>query len=202
MEQRTPVAVFDFDGTITRRDTLLPFLLFVFDWPGVLLRSIPLLPVLLGYAVKLVDNGVAKERVIRHLFDGVPELKFQEWCERFAEERLPALVRFNAMTRLSWHRQQGHRCIIVSASMEDYLKPWAEQNGIGEVLATRLSRYDNGTVQGHFLEGNCYGEQKVARLAALLGDLDNYEIYAYGDSRGDRELLAVAEHPFYRVMPG
>jgi len=87
--------------------------------------------------------------------------------------------------------------VLASASLELLLEPWARAAGVDDVLATRLEVRD-GRLTGRLAGPNCYGPEKVARLEALVGDLAGVELYAYGDSRGDRELLAAAQHPVYR----
>jgi HAD superfamily hydrolase (TIGR01490 family) len=198
----TIVAVFDFDGTITYRDTLFSFLLYLVGPWRLFLNTIPLLPTLSGYAIKLIPNSVAKERVFIRFLAGMPEGIVLEYANRFAETRVPSLVRENALKRLAWHRQQGHRCVVVSASIEDYVAPWAYAAGFDDVIATRLQRGNDGALTGCYDGQNCYGPEKVRRLRELLGDTTNLELYAYGDSRGDRELLALADHAYYKKMPG
>jgi phosphatidylglycerophosphatase C len=87
--------------------------------------------------------------------------------------------------------------ILVSASLEIYLLPWAKTIGLDQVIGTRLA-VQNGLLTGRIIGQNCYGAEKVKRLQAVLGDLSQYCIYAYGDSRGDRELLEIATCPYYR----
>jgi HAD superfamily hydrolase (TIGR01490 family) len=114
---------------------------------------------------------------------------------------LPGLLREEALQRLAWHRRQGHRCVVISASLGVYVQPWALQAGFDEVIASRLETTADGCVTGKLAQGNCYGAEKVRRLEALLGDRAGYTLYAYGDSRGDRELLSLADHAYYRRMP-
>jgi phosphatidylglycerophosphatase C len=87
--------------------------------------------------------------------------------------------------------------VLASASLDLLVEPWARTAGVDDVLATRLQVRD-GRLTGLIAGRNCYGREKVARLRALLGDLAGVDLYAYGDSRGDRELLAAAQHPAYR----
>ena len=195
------VAAFDFDGTITYRDTLGPFLLYLAGPFGVLVNGLLLLPVLVAYVLHLMPNSVAKERVLRRFLGGKSSAELETVARRFVGERLTALVRPQALARLAWHRAQGHRCIVVSASIDDYVGPWALAAGFDDVIATQLARDGNGRLSGGYDGANCYGFEKARRLQALLGDGD-YELYAYGDSRGDRELLALADHAFFRTMPG
>ncbi|MBZ0251782.1 MAG: HAD-IB family phosphatase, partial [Candidatus Methylomirabilis sp.] len=81
-----------------------------------------------------------------------------------------------------------------------YLEPWGRKAGFDDVLCSRLA-LEGGAPTGRLEGGNCFGPEKVARLARALGPLERYELYAYGDSRGDRELLAAAAHPFYKTFP-
>ncbi len=101
-----------------------------------------------------------------------------------------------AIEKLNWHQQQGDRVIVVSASMEDWLKPWCDSKGV-ELLATSLLS-DNGIISGEFATPNCHGEEKVNRIKALLNLSDYDRIFAYGDSSGDTEMLAIADEGFYR----
>ncbi|GAB4296428.1 MAG: HAD-IB family hydrolase [Thiohalomonadaceae bacterium] len=202
MTARPIVAVFDFDGTITYRDTLLPFLRRLHGWGGVLRGALPLLPTLGGFALRLVPRDVAKERVLIRFLTGLSEAELRRLGADYAQQDIPRQVRPQALARLAWHRRQGHRCVVVSASIEHYVAPWARAAGFDDVLATRLAVDDAGRVSGRYDGANCYGAEKVRRLQQLLGTAADVEIYAYGDSRGDRELLALADHAYYRTMPG
>lgn len=195
------VAAFDFDGTLTHRDSLLPFLFYATTLPVFASNMFALLPTLAGYALGLVPNGVAKQRLLTRFFAGTPVEQLRGQAEQFAAQRLSALMSPAALRRLAWHKRQGHRCIVISASLELYVRPWAIAAGFDEVIASRLETSADGQVSGRLLEGNCFGSEKVRRLEALLGDRSAYTLYAYGDSRGDRELLSSADFAFYRRMP-
>ncbi len=201
VDNRPVVAAFDFDGTLTCRDTLLPFLLQLAGWGGVLRGTLALSPTLLGYGLRLLPNDVAKERVLRRFLAGMGEEELRCAGARYAREHLPRMMRPAALARLEWHRRQGHRCVVISASIEHYVAPWARTAGFDDVIATRLALDSAGRVTGGYDGANCYGVEKVRRLCALLDVREDYEIYAYGDSRGDHELLALADHAWYRTMP-
>lgn len=195
------VAAFDFDGTLTYRDSLLPFLLYATTLPVFASNMFVLLPTLAGYALGLIPNGVAKQRLLTRFFSGIPIERLRAQAEQFAAQRLPGLIRPAALRRLAWHKRQGHRCVVISASLELYVRPWALQAGFDEVIGSRLETLQDGRVSGRLLEGNCFGSEKVRRLEALLDDRNGYTLYAYGDSRGDRELLSGADFAFYRHIP-
>ncbi len=196
------VAAFDFDGTLTRRETLLAFLLHTLGTARVAYHALILSPTLLGYALKLIPNDIAKQRVFAQCLGGMCMDELAKHGEQFAQQVLPGLMKQEAMQRLAWHQQQGHRCVVISASMTLYVSPWASKAGFDDVLATNLETRADGTTTGKLAGENCYGIEKVRRLEALLGKREGYTLYAYGDSRGDRELLALADFGFYREMPG
>jgi HAD superfamily hydrolase (TIGR01490 family) len=195
------VAAFDFDGTLTRRDTLLPFLLHTLGAAAVARHALVLSQTMAGYALGLIANGVAKERVLVRYLGGMRLDELQQEAEQFAAYVLPGLLRENAMQRLAWHQQQGHRCVVISASLELYVRPWAQRAGFDDVIATHLEIREDGRITGKLSGANCYGIEKTRRLQALLGARDGYTLYAYGDSRGDRELLSLADYAYYRQIP-
>jgi phosphatidylglycerophosphatase C len=195
------VAAFDFDGTLTRRDTLLPFLRYLLGDARVARHALVLSPTLLGYGLGLINNGVAKERVFMQCLGGMEMDTLRRQGERFATQVLPGLLRQQALRRLEWHRQQGHRCVAISASLELYVRPWAQSAGFDDVIATQLEVRQDGRVSGRLAGVNCFGHEKILRLEALLGPRSGYSLYAYGDSRGDRELLSSADYAYYRHIP-
>lgn len=193
-------AAFDFDGTLTRVDTLIPFLLY-FAGPLAFVRRIAAeAPTLLLYALGRLRNDVAKERILARFLAGVPLETLREAGAAYAARGLPRLLRPAGMRRLAWHRERGHRCVLVSASLDLYLAPWAKAAGFDDLVCSSLA-LQGGLPTGRLAGGNCYGPEKLARLRERLGPLEGWELYAYGDSRGDRELLAAAAHPYYRAFP-
>jgi len=195
------VAAFDFDGTLTRRDTLLPFLLYLLGGAQILRDALILSPTLVGYGLGMIRNGIAKERVLTRCLAGMRMHELQQEAERFAALTLPGLLRQEALQRFDWHKQQGHRCVVISASLDIYVRPWALKVGFDDVIATHLETLKDGSVTGKLLGENCFGIEKVRRLDALLGARSGYTLYAYGDSRGDKELLSAADYAYYRRIP-
>ncbi|MBA3816722.1 MAG: HAD family hydrolase [Parachlamydiaceae bacterium] len=196
------IAAFDFDGTITTRDSLLPFLFFSNGRITTLKKLAVLSPVFLKYFTGFNSRQQTKETVLGAFFKTMPLSWLMTLGELFAQSpHLDHLIRPEAKERIKWHLQQGHRCILISASINIYLNPWAKSFGFQDVISSRLKITKEGIVMGD-LEGlNCWGPEKVRRLNELLGPRENYTLYAYGDSRGDQELLAAADFPFYRQIP-
>lgn len=193
------IAAFDFDGTITTRDMLFPFLCQLHTCPENILYSIKLLPVLFGYRLGLINNHNAKQKLLSQFIRDFPITDLQHTAEIFAKTKIPAYLKPEALERIRWHQAQKHQCILISAGLEIYLKPWAENIGFDQIIATQLEIEDKKT-QGKIKGQNCFGPEKVRRLLDQTGPRENFILYAYGDSRGDRELLAIADYGFYQRM--
>jgi phosphatidylglycerophosphatase C len=193
---REIIAAFDFDGTITHRDTLLPFLKFVrgtlSSWKclGILLPSF------FKFEIGIMTRDELKGKILQQFLKGVPEESLKELGIRFAKEYIPNKIKPEAIKRIQWHQRQGHRCVLVSANVEFHLIPWAQSVGINDVIATRCE-VSQGILKGHLLGNNCWGMEKLNRLSALIGPRDSYVLYAYGDSKGDYELLQAADYSFF-----
>lgn len=198
MDSKPIVAAFDFDKTITDRDTFIPFLLHTVGYFKAGCCLVWNAPKLIAACFNQDVRRRAKEAILTSLFKGMPLTAFQQLAKNFAEEKLQAYIRPQAIKRVQWHLQQGHYCIIVSASIENYILPWALNNGFRNLLASRLEVTPSGNITGSLVGKNCRGEEKVRRLEELLGPRSAYTLYAYGDSNGDKEMLASADFAFYR----
>lgn len=190
------IAFFDFDGTITTKDTLLEFIRFSRGvsrfYAGFLLNS----PYLVAYKLKLISNQTAKEKVLRFFFGQMPVPVFEEYCNRFASQVIPQLIRPQAMEEIKKLQQDGARVIIVSASPENWVHKWCDSIGV-QTIATRLTVQSGkltGTIEGH----NCHGEEKVRRIQQAFNLADYEEIYAYGDTSGDKPMLSIATYSYMK----
>lgn len=197
------IAAFDFDGTITTRDSLLPFLIENFGFFHVGVGSLFILPQLAGFCMGSVSRQTAKEAILQQFLAGMEKDEFSSRCQAYASKVLPGLVKKEALERIKWHRSQGHTLVLVSASVENYLIPWAIQNEFDQVLSSRFKWTPEQTLTGSLDGLNCWGQEKVRRLEEVYGKKvqdgkTRYILYAYGDSRGDEALLNYADHPFYR----
>lgn len=196
------IAAFDFDGTMTKRDTLISFLIFAAGRWATTKKLSLLLPKMLGFVFKQVSRQEAKEAILNCFFKGIPYDQLQELGDAFARSNaLLNLISPAALKRLDWHRSQKHRCILISASIEAYLQPWSDQQGFNDLICSRLEIDLQGNITGRLQGSNCWGLEKERRLLEIAGKRENYILYAYGDSLGDRELLSIADYPFYRKMP-
>lgn len=192
------IAAFDFDGTITDRDSSIPFYFSFMNPIKVIYRLVKLTPYFLCFVLKLLPRQQIKERIISEFLGGMLLKKAQELSQIYADSKLDSYVKSEAIERLKWHRSQGHRCILISASLDLYLAPWAKRYGIDELICSKPEITEEGKITGRLIGKNCWGPEKTKRLTELLGPKENYYLYAYGDSRGDRELLELADEPFFK----
>jgi phosphatidylglycerophosphatase C len=188
------VAAFDFDGTIARRDTLMPFLASVAGRGAFARAALARTPQLLSVAAGRADRDAEKEVLVGRLLAGRAAVAVAGAGAAYAD-RLWAAQRFRPemLERLAWHRAEGHRIVIVSASLDSYLVPLAPRLGVDHVISCSLAT-DGDVLTGTLVGGNVRGPEKVRRLAQWL-DGEPVELWAYGDSAGDDELLEFADHP-------
>jgi len=190
------LALFDFDGTITTKDSLVDFIQYAVGKPTYYKGLFFLSPMLTAYALKLIPNYIAKEKLLAYFFKGWDAVKFNQLAKQYSLEEVEKTIRPQATEKMAWHKEQGHKIIIVSASMENWLKAWCDRAGF-ELVSTKLE-VKGSMLTGKFLTKNCYGLEKVVRVEAEY-DLSKFDfVYAYGDSRGDRELLALGDKSFYK----
>ena len=190
------IALFDFDGTITTDDSLIRFIRFVMGDMKTLWGMIILSPMLVTYELKLIPNYKAKQMMLSYFFKGMDEQQFRKVAEKYSLRQIDTMRRPKAMEKIAWHKEQGHKIVIVSASIECWLKPWCDRNNL-DLVATKIETKD-GIVTGKLLTKNCYGIEKINRVKEVYNLSDYDHIYAYGDSRGDKELLALADESFYK----
>ncbi len=188
-----PVAYFDFDGTLTIGDTLMPFLRFVAGTGRYYAKLTRVSPSLLGYFMRMVRNDVVKEAVINEFLAGLEEKSLRELGEGFAREILPSLLRPQGMERLKWHQQQGHVCVLISASVDLYLEPWSQAQGFDQLICSKLETDEAGALTGKLSGANCYGQEKLRRAQAWQQGRTPTKTYAYGDTQGDIPLIRFVE---------
>ncbi len=193
MEKRR-IVTFDFDGTLTTGDTFIAFALHALTRRRVIASIIAESATLTGWKCGIISNGKAKQRLFKRLFGGMPIAEFNRHCSTFATE-IDKMMRHEMIQTLKSAREGADKVYIISASIENWIKPWAKSLGIDEVIATRITVDSEGIVTGGFNGNNCYGAEKVRRLQEAEPQRESYILTSYGDSRGDREILAFADRP-------
>lgn len=187
------IHAFDFDGTITVNDSLPAFLLFSRGTLRFVLAFILLSPFMVLSLLRLYEPGRAKELLFCCLFKGMSADRFRELCERFARSGRVEL-RPQALMAISQAQASGHEVFIVTASVNQWVQGFFPDI---RVIGTEVQVVD-GKLTGRFSTPNCSGREKVRRLLAVCPDRSLYHLTAYGDSRGDCELLGFADENHYR----
>ncbi|MGM0554357.1 MAG: HAD-IB family hydrolase [Pseudomonadota bacterium] len=196
------IVLFDFDGTLTRRDSLFPFLHHALGTVE-FLRRLP--NCLTGLALKRLSSQDAKEAVLTRMLAGETLAHLQAKGREYAESRLDRLLRPAGMRMLQAHQAAGHDCVLVSASLDLWLQPWAERHGVAGVVSSRLAVDDTERITGPLDGTNCRGSAKPAAVAAWLATLPPEDpvdlVAAYGDSGADQPMLELARSG-YRLRRG
>jgi phosphatidylglycerophosphatase C len=188
------VAVFDFDKTLSTRDNVIPFIQAAIGRARLSGALLTISPRLVAAALDDRRRDAAKVALVRRTLTGYDAARLDDVAERFAADVVANHLRTDVVERVGWHRDQGHELAIVSASFTNYVAPIATELRFAAVLATELAVGDDGRLTGELAGPNVRGPEKVRRLDAWLGERPAF-VWAYGDSSGDRELLARADHP-------
>lgn len=190
------LSVFDFDGTLTHHDSFIPFLRFAFGKRVFAARMVRLaLPTLRCMRKKLTRDEL-KEVLIQTFLTGVDERWLRQKAQAFCEIYWTRLMRPSGLLAVAAEVNSGAEVTICSASPAMVLQPFADRLGI-KLIGTQLEVSD-GTLTGRITGHNCRCEQKVRRLESVYGHLGEYHLRAWGDTRGDYELLAAAQDAHWR----
>jgi phosphatidylglycerophosphatase C len=193
-----PVVAFDFDGTLTVRDSFTAFLKWRAGPARYALGLLKLAPSAVAYLFHR-DRGRIKAAAVREFLRGTPRNRLEADAREFAERFSRSLLRPDAVAAWKRWRSEPVRLVIVTASPELVVGPFARGLGADTLLGTELAFDDRDRVAGAFSTPNCRGPEKVVRLRDAFGP-DVVVKAAYGDTSGDREMLAIAEAPGYRVF--
>jgi len=194
------VAAFDFDGTITTRDSLPYFLLYTSGFFKTFFKLTLHIPKFIACLLKIISRQQLKESLLKSFFYGMPINTLREKGKKFANGPLKKIVKQDAIDEIKKQQALGNRCILVSANLDVYLEEFCRLNGFTDCLSSKVGFDGRGFVTGYLQGVNCRGIEKVKQLEELLGFKSEYILNAYGDSDGDREMLEFADHAFYRVF--
>ena len=190
------LAIFDFDGTITRHDTFFSFGRFSLGFLRFYMKLALSVPTFLKWKFGRITNSQAKEKIFSKLYGGFRLDEFSNYCQKFVTV-VDKDIRNEILCKLQWHQNQGHHIIIASASIENWIIPWANSHSIHDVIATKIETSEKGILTGRFSTANCYGQEKVARIRKTIHKLENHEIWVYSDNASaDNPLLSIAQHTY------
>lgn len=190
------IAVFDFDGTLTTKDTLLEFIKFACGIWNFYVVFLLYSPILILMKLHIFPNWKAKQMIFSHLFKGMEYKRFQELGRQFANI-IESFRREEIIEKLREHIKKGDTVYVISASIDEWVRPWCEQFNVADVMCTKIEVSLNGLITGRFLTKNCYGQEKVNRLLQKEPNRRSYYLFAYGDSRGDKEIFDFSDKIFH-----
>jgi len=196
VEQDAPLVAFDFDGTLTVRDSFTAFLKWRGGRGGYALGLLRLAPAVAGYA-RDRDRGRIKAAAVREFLLGTPRAELEADAGRFADHAWSRFMRPDALACWEAWGRKGARRVIVTASPETTVAPFARRLGADGLLGTQLEFDAEDRVAGAFAGENCRGAEKVRRLEQAYGPGLRLAA-AYGDTSGDAEMLAIADEAGFR----
>ncbi|WED42065.1 HAD-IB family hydrolase [Legionella cardiaca] len=198
LEEAQPVAIFDFDGTITRKSTTVPFLRFVFGVSFLARLSCQLHSLLLYYC-RIIDIDELNQIIVQSFFKNLSRDYLFHQGQNFSEKILPSLIRESAFQRIKWHKSQGHYCILATSAYDLYTEHWSKTNCFNDLVSTKIAFDERWQATGTLDGKSCYGKEKLQRVLELIGDKPRI-VYAYGDSAGDKAILDYATYPYYKYF--
>ncbi|MGA3157536.1 MAG: HAD-IB family hydrolase [Steroidobacteraceae bacterium] len=198
-----PLAVFDLDGTITRRDTLAPFLAgYLRSHPWRLPRLLLSLPTMLGYLVGRADRGALKGSLMHHVLGGLSRVEIAAWSEVFVPRLVHKGLFAEALAAMARHRADGAYLVLLSASPDLYVPLVGRALGFDEIISSRVLWRADGLLDGRLDGPNCRGNEKVRQLQGLLQRLQPSHTAAYGNSDADLLHMALVDEGIYVNGPG
>ena len=192
------IAFFDFDGTVTTKDTMLELIKFHFGNIHFIKGMLYVSPWIAGMKTKMVSHQIAKEKLLSYFFKGMPERDFIQICNDFTSQRLPGLIRKSAMQKIEQYQKNKVPVIVVTASAENWVKKWCSTVNV-ECIASKMEVI-NDRITGNLKGLNCNYDEKVARIKNNYSLEEYGEIYCYGDSPGDHKMLEIATEAYYRTL--
>ena len=188
---------FDFDGTLTYKDTMFLYLKFYnsakFNFQ--FLKHIPLFILL---KLKLANAEKVKKSFISSILKGQSKTKIVEKSQQFFEEHYPEIIRENAIEFIQNIDREHTESYLVTASLDIWVKPFAEKFKMN-LLATR-AEFKNEIFTGNFVGNNCNGGEKVHRIKEALQGKKFDKTIAFGDTSGDKEMLEWANESHFEFF--
>jgi len=196
MKRATNLALFDFDGTITTKETFVDFLRYATPRWRIGIGQILLAPVIIGYTLGWISPSRARQALARVALRGLSADTLRRRGADFAKEVIAARIRPCAAQRIEWHRDRGDTIVVVSASLDVYLEAWCEHAGLA-VLCSRLE-VRGGRLTGSYRGPDCCGEEKKRRILERYDPESFASVYAYGDTSEDDAMLGLADTRYFR----
>ena len=197
-EMPKEIVAFDFDGTLSIRDSFTAFLKWRVGPVAWMAGMVKLVPAALAYAIDR-DRGKIKAASVAVFLKGMPRAKLAAEAEAYAEEIWSQFMRPDALAKWKEWGERGVHRVIVTASPETTIAPFANRLGAENLIGTKLRFDAEDRLTGAFETPNCRREQKVLRIHEVYGP-DVRVLAAYGDTSGDEQMIAMADEKGFRVF--
>lgn len=192
VDNRRTVVVSDFDGTITTKDTLLEFIKYACGIERFFIGFALHFHLLVMMKLNLYPNWKAKQKLFSWFFKGMKYDEFRSLGESFAD-KIECMRCESTIRKLKTFKECNSMIYVISASVDEWVRPFCARLGVDDVLCTKVEIDDCGFLTGKFITKNCYGQEKVNRFMEKEPDRANFYLVAFGDSLGDREIFNYAD---------
>ena len=185
------LALFDFDGTISSKDSMFDFFLFSFGKKRFFFSFLALSISFLKFFFRIIDSETIKIIFINHFLLNLSEQEINLLGNKYYQKRIQSILRSKAIDKIVWHKSKSHDIYIVTASLDIWIKDWVKEMNVN-LISTRIDFKDKKYI-GFFETPNCNGLEKLNRIKREINLEDYSNIYAYGDSKlGDKYLFSIA----------
>jgi len=188
---------FDFDGTLTYKDTMFMYLKF-YDSTKFRVQFLRHVPLFILLKLKLAETEKVKKSFIGSILKGQTQEKIEKKAKQFFEEHYPKIVRENALDFINNIDRNNTQSLLVTASLDIWTQPFAEAFKM-QLVSTR-AEFKNGVFTGNFIGKNCNGKEKLVRIQEQINDHKYDKIIAFGDTSGDRQMLKWANEGHYQFF--
>ncbi|WP_426477595.1 HAD family hydrolase [Chryseobacterium sp. CBSDS_008] len=188
---------FDFDGTLTYKDTMFMYLKF-YDSTKYRIQFLRHVPLFILLKLKLAETEKVKKSFIGSILKGQTQEKIEQKSKQFFEQHYPKIVRENALDFIKNIDRNNTQSLLVTASLDIWVKPFAEELKM-QLVSTR-AEFKNGIFTGNFIGKNCNGKEKLIRIKEEINNSKYDKIIAFGDTSGDRPMLKWANEGHYQFF--
>lgn len=188
---------FDFDGTITYKDTMFMYLKF-YDSTKFRIQFIKHVPLFILLKLKLAETEKVKKSFIGSILKGQTQEKIEKKSKEFFEKNYPGIVRENALDFINNMDRSNTQSLLVTASLDIWAKPFAD--ALQMRLVSTKAEFKNGVFTGNFIGKNCNGKEKLVRIKEEINNAKFDKIIAFGDTSGDKYMLKWANEGHYQFF--
>ncbi|HLD04070.1 MAG TPA: HAD family hydrolase [Candidatus Dojkabacteria bacterium] len=191
MKKQT-IALFDFDGTLIKKDSFIDFIIFSKGLGNFIKGVISNFFDLFLYALNLKSGDQVKEKLFSYFFAKTSYKKFKDVCTKYSLEKIPKIINPQIFKKFLEHNRNGDTLILASASIKDWIYPWAKKVGFNKIIVTEVA-LSGSDLSGKFATPNCNNAEKLRRFLKEFPERNYYLLYVYGNLNGDKELLEIAD---------